>query len=255
MIEQIAIKNFKSFKDVSLTLQAEKGNLGRYVPFITAGKQKWLDLTAGEYDFFRGADSTATTDDPTFNGTPGNKSVNEYWSFDGGDFFAYDSANEAWMETLHKDNSKFCVLAIFYANNISIGPGSNTASAATGTDYGVDLSIQGGGAGGGSLRIIVDHNNITTYALNKARGDNEASSDTWTFQALVLDEAGVPLNRKQPPEDANGAFQEMGGERRGAEQGHGRKKQSRGRCGGKRTDHAASPFGPPRRPMMPRPGS
>ena len=32
---------------------------------------------------------------------------------------------------------------------------------------------------------------------------------------LVLDEAGVPLNRKQPPEDANGAFQEMGGERRG----------------------------------------
>ena len=73
--------------------------------------QSWLDRSGNGYDFFRGADGSAAADDPTFNGTAGNRSPSEYWSFDGGDYFTYDSANETWMKNLHKDNAKFTLAA------------------------------------------------------------------------------------------------------------------------------------------------
>lgn len=73
--------------------------------------QSWLDTSGNGYDFFRGVDGSAAADDPTFNGTAGQRSSGEYWSFDGGDFFRYDSANEAWMQNLHKDNAKFTFVA------------------------------------------------------------------------------------------------------------------------------------------------
>jgi hypothetical protein len=67
--------------------------------------QKFLDLSGGGFDFFLGADGTATTNDPTFNGTVGLRTGSEYFSVDGGDRFTYDSANETWMADLHKDGS------------------------------------------------------------------------------------------------------------------------------------------------------
>lgn len=79
--------------------------------------QSWLDTSGNGYDFFRGATSGAEASDPTFNGTAGQRSSGEYWSFDGGDFFRYDSANETWMNNLHKDNAKFTLLAWVYVPN------------------------------------------------------------------------------------------------------------------------------------------
>lgn len=76
--------------------------------------QSWLDLTANGFDFFLGADGSATATDPTHNGTPGGLSSSEYFSFDGGDYFTYDSANEAWMENLHKDNAIFTIVFWLY---------------------------------------------------------------------------------------------------------------------------------------------
>lgn len=76
--------------------------------------QKWLDTSGGGYDFYRGAGSGAEGSDPTFNGTPGGLSANEYWSSDGGDFFTYDSANEAWMNNLHKNNAIGTIFAVIY---------------------------------------------------------------------------------------------------------------------------------------------
>lgn len=74
--------------------------------------QSWLDTSGNGYDFFRGATSGAEGSDPTFNGTAGRRSSGEYWSFDGGDFFRYDTTNETWMNNLHKDNAKFTFFAV-----------------------------------------------------------------------------------------------------------------------------------------------
>lgn len=73
--------------------------------------QSWFDTSGNGYDFFLGATSGSEASDPTFNGTAGRRSSGEYWSFDGGDYFTYDSANETWMQNLHKDNAVFTLLA------------------------------------------------------------------------------------------------------------------------------------------------
>lgn len=178
--------------DLSLTtnlkLVLDAGDGSSY----TSG-QSWLDRSGAGYDFFRGADVNASTDDPTFNGTANAVTASEYWSFDGGDFFIYDSANEAWMDTLHKDAAQFCMATVFYVNAVSVGPLLNTADPAVGTDSGIEINAQGGS--GGALKILVDHNNGATYALNKT-ADTSASNNTWTFQGLCIDEAG----------GANGSF-------------------------------------------------
>lgn len=75
--------------------------------------QKWLDRSGGGYDFFRGTSDSATTDDPTFNGTAGGVSSGEYWTFDGDDHFNYDTTNEAWMQ-LQADNAAFTLIVIHW---------------------------------------------------------------------------------------------------------------------------------------------
>jgi hypothetical protein len=84
-----------------LRLCLDAGDVNSY----TGTGQKWLDTSGNGYDFFRGTTSSSQSSDPTFNGTAGGQSSSEYWSFDGGDFFTYDSANETWMNNLHKDNA------------------------------------------------------------------------------------------------------------------------------------------------------
>lgn len=76
--------------------------------------QTWLDRSGGGYDFFRGANNSSSTDDPTFNGSAGGLSSSEYFSFDGGDYFTYDSANDAWMERLHRASAKYTLMAGVY---------------------------------------------------------------------------------------------------------------------------------------------
>lgn len=96
--------------------------------------QSWLDTSGNGYDFFRGAGSGAGADDPTFNGTPGGLSASEFWSFDGGDYFRYDSASETWMNNLHKTGAKYSAFAWIYpvtgANNMVFGTNGNTSNTA-----------------------------------------------------------------------------------------------------------------------------
>ncbi len=76
--------------------------------------QTWSNLVSGAgTDFYRGADGSAGSDDPTFNGTAGGLSESEYWSFDGGDFF--QEVTSAWGDDpFHKDNATFTLLAIHW---------------------------------------------------------------------------------------------------------------------------------------------
>lgn len=69
--------------------------------------QSWLDVSGNDIDFFRGADGSAASDDPTFNGSG-------YFSADGGDFFRHDTGNAAWMTALHRDNAVYSGAAWIY---------------------------------------------------------------------------------------------------------------------------------------------
>lgn len=79
-------------------------------PLSYTSGQSWLDRSGNGYDFFLGADGSGTATDPTFV-SAGRLS---YWTFDGGDYFTYDTTNETWMQNLHKNNAVFSYLCMFY---------------------------------------------------------------------------------------------------------------------------------------------
>lgn len=73
--------------------------------------QKWLDLSGGGYDFFRGTSGSSEGTDPTFSGTPGALST-EHYSFDGGDYFTYDTTTENWMQSMGKSGTLITLVAV-----------------------------------------------------------------------------------------------------------------------------------------------
>lgn len=64
----------------------------------------WLDLSGNGTDFFLGATAGAEASDPTFNGAAGGLSSSEYWSFDDGDWFHYDTTTPAWVTAIHQNS-------------------------------------------------------------------------------------------------------------------------------------------------------
>lgn len=108
---------------------------------FTSG-QSWLDQSGNGYDFFLGDTSSSEATDPTFNGTAGLKSPTEYFSYDGGDSFTYDSANETWMKNLHKDNALATFIAwIYVTDRTSVQGIIGNRGGNTGGNTGADFSL------------------------------------------------------------------------------------------------------------------
>lgn len=175
----------KDFKEVvdglglssGLKLCLDAGDSASY----TSG-QSWLDLSGNGYDFFRGAGSGTAADDPTFNGSAGGMTSAEYFSFDGGDYFTYDSANEPWMENLHKDSAVFTIAAWSYIPTAAANRpifGNNAANAVLAN--GVCLFV----GTADTLNFLCDKSgaiclNVTGSVVNEG---------AWNFLAVTLDEA------------------------------------------------------------------
>lgn len=141
--------------------------------------QSWLDTSGNGYDFFRGATGSAAGDDPTFNGTAGRRSSGEYWSFDGGDLFRYDSANEAWMSDIHKDNAKFTLAAwVYFATNPST---SGLCGTSAGSGTGVYLIM----AAGAVIQFAAQNAGVNAFAHNTGG----VPVGSWVFYAISIDEA------------------------------------------------------------------
>lgn len=102
----------------SLKLCLDAGDAASYDPAVQT--DKWLDTSGNGCDFFRGTGAGSDAADPTFNGTAGGLSSAEYWSFDSGDYFKYDSTNESWMNNLHKRNAKLSVVAVVWLPNLGV---------------------------------------------------------------------------------------------------------------------------------------
>ncbi|WP_256750520.1 LamG domain-containing protein [Mesorhizobium sp. Mes31] len=78
-----------------------------------SASQVWSDLSASGADYNRGAGSGSSTDDPSFNGTPGALTSAEYFSCDGGDFFS-PVATTTFDDNWHKDGATETVMAIVW---------------------------------------------------------------------------------------------------------------------------------------------
>jgi hypothetical protein len=159
---------------------------------VASGTQtKWLDTSGGGYDFFRGANGSATTDDPTFNGNVGGRSLNEYWSVDGADFFRYDTTLETWMDNLHKDSAKFSWAA--WIHLASLGASDNAIFGTMGTAVGttgVELDVNQFG-----------RQNLTIRAAGSSVVSNIASpalvtAGAWNFIGGSFDEATLTFKSR-----------------------------------------------------------
>lgn len=147
--------------------------------------QSWLDRSGNGYDFFRGATVGAEASDPTFNGTAGRRSSGEYWSFDGGDYFRYDTTNEAWMQNLHKNNAALTLFMAIYlgtisgaGNNIFGTEGANVPTSNTGVAFRIHSASQ--------LQFFCG--NAGASVIDKYSGWT-VSSGVWHFIGFSADEA------------------------------------------------------------------
>lgn len=144
--------------------------------------QSWLDRSGNGYDFFRGATSGATTDDPTFNGSAGAHTSSEYWSFDGGDFFQYDTTNETWMDNLHKDNAVFTLMAWVYPASFSANQALFTTHALS-SNIGIRWTL----ATAGVAQIGVGNGSVGTVSNGQANSPGITAA-TWGCLGLSLNE-------------------------------------------------------------------
>lgn len=165
---------------VNLKLCLDAGDDNSY-----PGGTLWRDVSGNGYDFFRGTTVGAEASDPTFTGTPGGKSSSEYFSLDGGDVFQYDSANETWMENLHKNNALFTLCTWVYM----------PSSAATRGILGTRGSLTG--HTGLSMHFNINDSLTLSAANAGAAALNYQSAipapgfveDAWNFLAVSVDEA------------------------------------------------------------------
>lgn len=148
--------------------------------------QSWLDTSGNGQDFFLGANGSAGADDPTFNGSAGQRSGSEYFSFDGGDYLTYDTTNEPWMNAIHQDNALFTLM--FWISVGSLGSvaalcGTNgSASGNTGFNFTKNAADQ--------PRFVVTNSGSSVFATNFS---SLTFTPGWTLVGLSVDEAGSDI--------------------------------------------------------------
>lgn len=154
----------------NLTIVLDAGDSVSY-----SSGQSWLDRSGNGLDFFLGTDGTAEDSDPTFNGVAGKLTSGEYFSFDGGDAFRYDSANEASMDNLHKNNALFTIMAVVFltAGDQTICGDDRATVSTVGFDWKID----------GSQNFFVE-----PTALSETT-DASVANNTWHMLAITIDEA------------------------------------------------------------------
>lgn len=146
--------------------------------------QSWLDRSGNGYDFFLGADGTASATDPTFNSV-GDLGRKAYWSCDGGDYFTYDSANEAWMNRLHKDNALFTIAFWFYWVSSGSISGIIGTSGALAANIGMDITT----STAFPICQLLVRDTAAPAALSMNSHPGALVVNAWNFVAFSVDDA------------------------------------------------------------------
>jgi len=166
-------------------------NAGDILSYASLGQQLWKNLIASPadgaaqaaYDFVLGNTSSAEASDPAFNGVIGNESKNEYFSFDGGQYFTLNGAMTTFLESLHKNNAAYTLLAWYETPSVyDFYPTlfDNT----TGGLSTKGLRWYGGSSGATELRIA----NGSAASLGKSAAVDSVTYPNVLMNAVALDE-------------------------------------------------------------------
>jgi len=149
----------------------------------TSGED-WIDRSGnlGGDEFHLGSGTGADSNDPTFNGTAGGLSENEYFSFDGGDYFTYGAANETWMTAMHKASFK---------NTIALW--MKVGTDVTGTNHGIFGNMSNVETNVG-MRFLREGLHLYWEVANGSDRVADTSADNisagWQFLAVSVHEDG-----------------------------------------------------------------
>jgi hypothetical protein len=174
-----AIERVGVTSDLKLCLDA--GDLNSY----SGAGQSWLDTSGNGHDFFRGTTSASQSTDPTFNGTAGRQSSSEYWSYDGGDFFTYDTTNETWMQNIHKNNALFTIAAWIFVADSSQFQGILGTSGNSNSNVGFFFQAGSTSAPSTNLSFGVQSGSALSLGISKSG----VPTGSWCFVAFSLNEA------------------------------------------------------------------
>jgi len=147
--------------------------------------QTVTDLSGNGLTLNLGATSGAEASDPTFNGVAGALSENEYFSFDGGDYFTLASANPTDINDLHKNNADLMLFAIDQIGALSTSQRMFGTNAGSTSNIGVEW-----GFGGTNSHIFSCTNGTGSYARDSSSsGTGIAATGVWNHHAWYVDEA------------------------------------------------------------------
>ena len=148
--------------------------------------QTWTDAGASGNNFFRGATSGVTANDPTFNGSAGSIGSGTYWSFDGADYFV-ESAAHTFADGWHKDNGAFTLVFIVWFGNITSDQILfNTFDSVNGD--GVTFFVDNAAG-----EFALQHSLTNASSEVVGTGVN-ASAGAWGFVGISFSEAGPTCN-------------------------------------------------------------
>lgn len=159
----------------NLKLCLDAGDSASYDPAVQT--DKWLDRSGGGYDFCLGSGTGVDASDPTFNGSAG--SLQSYWSSDGGDRFTYDTTNETWMQSLHKNSAIFS--CVFFVNSSASSEWPLFCTSDGGTT-GILITLLFG-------RLYLSVLNGTTTVLSADALNTALSEDRYHMIGVSLNEA------------------------------------------------------------------
>lgn len=167
--------------------------------------ETWTDLSGNGNHFYRGADGTADGANPTFNGAVGAQSANEYWSFDGGDYFTLVPSVSTWMTNTYQNNSicSLCAWVYIPAAAYTANPSDHIlplfsvlqSSDALPTFF-VSVEEDASRVDTGSIKLLINNDTSTTVSLQSYADGVYASGDTWVFVGISYDESGSNGNAK-----------------------------------------------------------
>lgn len=171
----------------NLKLCLDAGDAASY----TSG-QTWFDRSGGGFDFFLGSSSGSESADPTFNGNAGGNSSSEFFDFLNFDRCSYDSANEAWMDAMHKDSAQFSIAAW-----IRFPLATGVISASLGDDLGgsgpgIQIVVTATAFGAPPAQVTVRIAHTSGYALQQDCATT-LSRQAWHFVGISVDESGNTL--------------------------------------------------------------
>lgn len=163
-----------------LKLCLDAGDPLSYPP--DGGGQTWLDRSGNGYDFFRGTTNGSEGTDTTFQRS-GGLSICSWFQTDGGDNMTYDSANETWMNNIHKDSAVFTILvwALLNATGAAgfCGTRPNTS----------DVGFYFGRNGNATVACQVNRGGSTAFSFSHTQG----ATKSWALYSFSVNEP-VPYN-------------------------------------------------------------